>query len=188
MFRLIGFLIGSIASGVIILLLVGMPNFELADSQADQRRFDEAIEKLKAKQSEFETVTGKLSEDVARVARSVEQGESAGGSDTMALQDNGDADASGGATAVDPIVTTGSPAPVQSAEQTKWYSFWNPFRSELAANGFVSQLESVTGLDYRVVKVKTGVYEVAFPYRNEDERLSRIRQISTATGLDLSES
>lgn len=188
MFRLIGFLIGSIASGVIILLLVGTPNFELADSQADQRRFDEAIEKLKAKQSEFETVAGKLSEDVARVARSVEQGESAGGSDAMARQDNMDPGAPGDAAGKDSIDPAGQPVPVQPADQTKWYSFWNPFRSELAANGFVSQLESVTGLDYRVVKVKTGVYEVAFPYRNEDERLSRIRQISTATGLNLSES
>ena len=95
MFRLIGFLIGSIASGVVILLLIGMPNFELTDSQTDQRRFDEAIEKLKAKQSEFETVAGKLSEDVARVARTVEQGESGG--DAMARQDNVDPETPGDA-------------------------------------------------------------------------------------------
>jgi hypothetical protein len=188
MFRLIGFLIGSIASGVVILLLIGMPNFELADSPADQRRFDEAIEKLKAKQSEFETVAGKLSEDVARVARSVEQGESASGDDSMARQGNVDPATPGDAAEIDAIVPAGPPAPVQPADQTKWYSFWNPFGSEIAANGFVSQLENVTGLDYRVVKVKTGVYEVAFPYRDEEERRSRIRQISTATGLNLSES
>jgi len=186
MFRLIGFLIGSIASGVVILLLIGMPNFELTDSQTDQRRFDEAIEKLKAKQSEFETVAGKLSEDVARVARTVEQGESGG--DAMARQDNVDPETPGDAAEIDSIVPAGPPTPAQPADQMKWFSFWNPFRSEIAANGFVSQLESVTGLDYRVVKVKTGVYEVAFPYRDEEERRSRIRQISTATGLNLSES
>lgn len=72
MFRLLGFLIGSISSIVIILLLVGMPEFHLSDAETDQQRFDAAIDKLRAKQAEFEDVTGKLSEDVARVAEAVE--------------------------------------------------------------------------------------------------------------------
>ena len=72
--------------------------------------------------------------------------------------------------------------------ELQWYSFWNPFRSELAADGFVSQLEKVTGLDYRVVKVKTGVYEVAFAYASDTERRDKISQISNATGLDLPDS
>jgi hypothetical protein len=70
----------------------------------------------------------------------------------------------------------------------QWYSFWNPFRSEIAARGFVTQLEKVTGLDYRVVKVKTGVYEVAFAYDNDVERRTKLSQISAATGLDLPDS
>jgi hypothetical protein len=73
-------------------------------------------------------------------------------------------------------------------DELQWYSFWNPFRSELAANGFVSQLEKVTGLDYRVVKVETGVYEVAFAFADDTERRSKISQITLATGLDLPDS
>ena len=69
-----------------------------------------------------------------------------------------------------------------------WYSFWNPFRSEIAASGFVSQLERVTGIDYRVVKVDTGVYEVAFAYSDDAERRIKLSQISAATGLDLPDS
>ena len=48
-----------------------------------------------------------------------------------------------------------------------WYAFRSPFRSEIAANGFVARLQEKTGIDYRVVKVKTGVYEVAFAYTDE---------------------
>ena len=43
----------------------------------------------------------------------------------------------------------------------------------------------VTGLDYRVVKVKTGVYEVAFAYADDDEIIANLSQLSAATGLQL---
>ncbi len=84
-----------------------------------------------------------------------------------------------------------APPPEQETQEPiemQWYSFWNPFRSELAAQGFVSQLEEVTGLDYRIVKVKAGVYEVAFTYIDDTERTHKLEQISAATGLDLTES
>lgn len=67
----------------------------------------------------------------------------------------------------------------------QWYAFWSPFRSEVAANGFVEQLQRVTGLDYRVVKVKSGVYEVAFAYEDDGEITANLSQISAATGLEL---
>ncbi len=66
-----------------------------------------------------------------------------------------------------------------------WYAFWSPFRSEIAANGFVTELQRVTGLDYRVVKVKPGVYEVAFAYADEASLEQYLSTISAATGLDL---
>ena len=70
----------------------------------------------------------------------------------------------------------------------RWHAFWSPFRSEVAANGFVDQLQHVTGLDYRVVKVKPGVYEVAFAYEDDREITANLSQISAATGLELPES
>ena len=65
----------------------------------------------------------------------------------------------------------------------RWYAFWSPFRSEIAANGFVDRLQRVTGLDYRVVKLKPGVYEVAFAYKDDREIMANLSQISAATGL-----
>ena len=79
------------------------------------------------------------------------------------------------------------PPPVQTAPEMHWYAFWSPFRSEIAANGFVDQLQRVTGLDYRVVKVKPGVYEVAFAYEDDQEITANLSQISAATGLQLPE-
>jgi hypothetical protein len=91
-----------------------------------------------------------------------------------------------------PLTADSQPAPAtsQSAEAVaalQWYAFWSPFRSEIAANGFVDQLQRVTGLDYRVVKVKPGVYEVAFAYEDDGEITANLSQISAATGLQLPE-
>jgi len=66
-----------------------------------------------------------------------------------------------------------------------WYAFWSPFRSELAANGFVSQLQRTTGMDYRVVRLKPGVYEVAFAYEEDADIASNLATISSATGLEM---
>jgi hypothetical protein len=44
MFRLLGFLIGSLTSIVIILLIIGMPQFHLGDEESNQERYDAAIE------------------------------------------------------------------------------------------------------------------------------------------------
>ncbi len=65
-----------------------------------------------------------------------------------------------------------------------WYAFWTPFRSELAANGFVAQLQRTTGLDYQVVKQAPGVYVVAFAYSDDGDIRGKLTAISTATGLD----
>ena len=186
MFRLIGFLIGSLTSIVIILLIVGMPNFHLANQPDDQQRFDEAIAKLKEKQREFETVTGRLSEDVAKVAETMEQElESAIADSTQA---SAPPPAGPGKLAETDIMPANIPAGDAAAGEIHWYAFWNPFRSEIAANGFVAQLERVTGIDYRVVKVETGIYEVAFAYQDDEERRSKIATIAAATGLELPDS
>ncbi len=66
-----------------------------------------------------------------------------------------------------------------------WYAFWSPFRSELAANGFIAQLQRTTGLDYQVVKQAPGVYVVAFAYSDDGDIQGKLTTISNATGLDL---
>ena len=83
--------------------------------------------------------------------------------------------------AADPVVMT----PVVSPSQN-WFAFWSPFRSEIAADGFISELQRTTGLDYRVVKLKPGVYEVAFAYSDPLDRDTKLDRIAAATGLDMS--
>ena len=68
---------------------------------------------------------------------------------------------------------------------TQWHAFWSPFASRIAANGFVSRLETVTGFDYRVIKVENGEFEVAFAYTSDAERDAILTSIATATGLEL---
>ena len=74
------------------------------------------------------------------------------------------------------------------AAESRWHSFWSPFHSQIAANGFIGQLEAVTGYDYRVVKIETGVYEVTFSYVDEAERRDKLSVIASATGLELPDS
>jgi hypothetical protein len=81
-----------------------------------------------------------------------------------------------------------TPPPPSAPAELKWHSFWSPFGSQIAANGFVSRLEAVTGYDFRVVKVDTGAYEVAFGYADETERRDKLSVIASATGLELPES
>jgi hypothetical protein len=196
MFRLLGFLIGSAISIAIILLVTGLPDFHLKDPEIDQQRFDAAVEKLMARKQEVEEVSQVIADEVVRVAETVpeqftpHQDESevpAEVLETTAQQEPADSEEISVAhKSAFVFAAPGNQA--RSIADAQWYSFWNPFRSEIAANGFVSQLEKVTGLDYRVVRVKTGVYEVAFAYDDDAERRSKLSQISAATGLDLPDS
>ena len=83
-------------------------------------------------------------------------------------------------------VMASAPEPAATMPPDNWYAFWSPFRSELAADGFISELQRTTGLDYRVVKLKPGVYEVAFAYTDPTDRQDKLERISAATGLDMS--
>jgi len=84
--------------------------------------------------------------------------------------------------AAEPVAAATIPEPPIAGDS--WYPFWTPFRSELAANGFVAQLQRTTGLDYQVVKQAPGVYVVAFAYSDDGDIQGKLTAISTATGLD----
>ena len=77
--------------------------------------------------------------------------------------------------------------PATDIADAQWHSFWNPFRSQIAANGFAARLSAVTDIDYRVVRLKPGAYQVAFAYTDDNERVAKLAQIQTATGLNLPE-
>ncbi len=71
MFRLLGFLIGSVTAITIILLVLGIPEFNLTDPGNDQQRFDAAVEKLKEKQQEVAKVAEDVVNDVAETVDDV---------------------------------------------------------------------------------------------------------------------
>lgn len=147
MFRLLGFLLGSIVAIATILFILGVPELYVDDAELDTAIVSPID--LPITEAAVEEMIEEMVEE------------------TVEQQD----------------------IPMEPPDiEMRWYSFWNPFRSEIAAQGFVSQLEEVTGLDYRIVKVKAGVYEVAFTYIDDTERTHKLEQISAATGLDLTES
>ena len=80
---------------------------------------------------------------------------------------------------------TEPPAPAPAPSETRWYVFWSPFHTEIAANGFVAELQRTTGLDYRVVRIKPGVFEVAFAYSDDADAADKLAQIADASGLDV---
>jgi len=195
MFRLLGIVIGSVISIGGILLVLGIPQLDFSSFESDQARFDEAVRKLREKQPAIE--------EAARTAAGTEAGgavAASGPSPGDAATPEVPADQPGAqeaaaapaepdtwqaAAAADPPDTEPEEKPL--ANELEWQDFWNPFRSEIAARGFVSQLERVTGLDYRIVKVKAGEYQVGFAYHGDDERRLHLQQIADATGLDLPE-
>ena len=229
MFRLLGFIIGSIVSIGALVLLVGTPDFHLTGDSPDEDRYDIAIQQLKEKrQATAETMTEPTEEPIGESADQSPTGPTGASANPPAPA----IAAAGPEADVPPEETLFGPASdaptealadetplddvlenhlqsndlqsndVQSNDmqqndlpqddaltlttEPEWHAFWNPFRSEIAANGFVRRLESVTGIDYRVTKVRHGVYQVAFPYRDPAERDTKLSQIAAATGLDLS--
>jgi hypothetical protein len=202
MFRLLGFVIGSAVSVITILLIVGIPEFHLANPDLEKRRFDEAIEKLREKKQGAELVVDGL---VADLASGQPQSDATPPADARTGGDRESADQQPSSEQSAPPAEESQPisddqalpmapsSPPASAalpilEDSQWHAFWNPFRSEIAAKGFVTQLEKVTGLDYRIVKVDAGVYQVAFAYASDSERRSKLSQISAATGLEFPDS
>ncbi len=196
MFRLLGFCIGSLASLGALFLVIGTPEFHLGDDEADRARFDEAVEKLRSRQAMRQPDESPITEApepveaVADVAPpvaidpfDVEETVVAPGEASSQASD----DLPGGEAVSNdyPISNDSVPTSNQVASGT-WHSFWTPFRSRIAAQGFVGRLENVTGLDYRIVSAGKDGYLVEFSYGDDTELDSKLERISAATGLELS--
>jgi hypothetical protein len=154
-------------------MVLGVPEIRLPSAEADQARFDAALQKIREKQPAVEEIVATAEELAVATEAAIESVP-----DEVSMPMAADL--------VDEMAIEAmtEPQDIYNPEQY-WHEFWNPFRSEIAARGFVSQLEKVTGLDYRVMKVEAGVYQVGFAYSDDEERRFKISQISAATGLDL---
>jgi len=91
--------------------------------------------------------------------------------------------------AAEPPVETGSftetPGDLPAVPEVRWHAFWSPFRTAIAANGFVAELQRTTGLDYRVTRRAPGVFEVAFAYDDDADAAEKLALISEASGIDV---
>ena len=191
MIRIIGFIVGSVVSVGALLMLVGKPEFRFGSTAADTARYDVAIQQLREKQPvpalpdatpEAIVAADQPDSDDAPTNLAPPLANQQAGSEQpnreLATELEANADHS---------VSYADDAGPGAVAEPDWYTFWNPFRSEVAAAGFVRRLESVTGLDYRIDKVRAGVYEVAFAYGNDTELETKLAHISAATGLDLTD-
>lgn len=178
MIRMLGVLCGAAIAIALLTWLVGVPQF------TSEREVAEATLAVVALR---DSVTVDSPAPALPVADAAEP-TAAGAARPVEPLPEPDAPASDEAAVTPAPVDAYEPEPMMQMEtlpDPQWFGFWTPFRSEIAASGFVGRLQTVTGLDYRVVKIKPGVYEVAFAYTEEAEIDSNLSTISAATGLDL---
>lgn len=177
MVRLIGFLVGSAASIGMILVILGVPDINLSQQPVGDENKESASQNVEELTTDLETIADERVDEITNEVIAEVTEEIAELTDEVPSSELSVAES--------PIE---SDIDEPTANDLKWYAFWNPFRSRIAADGFVGQLEKVTGLDYRVVKIKTGVYEVTFGYEDDAELSSKLSLIASAAGLDLPES
>ena len=178
MLRLIGILIGSALAIGFLLLFLGTPQLS-SGSVTDQQSSGSVTEPQNASELADSIETGAQKIPDTSLVTDPEPGSS-------------ETDPELGAAMVEQLFAPEAtrelvlPVEPETVVEEHWYAFWSPFRSEIAANGFISKLQESTGIDYRVVKVKTGVYEVAFAYSDDADIEAKLERISVATGLELS--
>lgn len=180
MLRLIGILTGSALAVAFLILALGLPRFSPLDDGANDAEPRAAAQQLVAPAVPAPVAA----EPAAPVEKPIDEPVDPSvdplmsDTETEALIDEIFAPQPRPAAIESPSVDT-------AAVDEKWYAFWSPFRSEIAASGFIARLQETTGIDYRVVKVKTGVYEVAFAYVDDADIKDKLARISDATGLDM---
>lgn len=208
MIRLLGFLVGSAVSIGMLLLILGIPDIKLSKDVIEDIDVDAVSHTVEAAKTDIEAVANEVIDEVSEIVENLatEEPSTEQAVDNKAIEPQSprehlslDEPGAEGDSVVADLVAESHDDSVDTGtindtagdlieNDLRWHSFWNPFRSEIAANGFVTQLEKVTGLDYRVVKIKTGVYEVTFAYQSDTERRTKLSQIASATGLDLPDS
>lgn len=198
MIRLLGAITGSALALAALLVLIGVPQFKVATPDVERNVVtlplraepvdDTSPQDVDEQDTGEQPVATRPPAAPAVIAPATGADSNIAAGNVVAAADVIAADDRPTSTGTGMMPETG-PEPVQpqalEPDSLQWYAFWSPFRSEMAAAGFVSQLQRVTGLDYRVVKIKAGVYEVAFAYADDAELSASLSQIAAATGLEM---
>ncbi|MDX1508050.1 MAG: hypothetical protein R3358_07205 [Woeseiaceae bacterium] len=191
MIRLLGAITGSALALAALLVFVGVPQFKAKPEQAERAIVTLPVrtEPARAQTAPATIPETSAADDTPSLPVAAPPTDPAGERLAQAPQDLGKAiPIDDPVFRDDPVSSDDVEADALQPDSLQWYAFWSPFRSEIAANGFVEQLQRVTGLDYRVIKIKPGVYEVAFAYADDADIPLNLSQISAATGLDMPES
>ncbi len=184
MLRFAGILTGSGLAIALIVATMGAPRITVAPTAADESPVREPAAERPALVAET-TATNPARAGAAPAAPQPQpQPQPMGPEPPVAEQAQAEPLPSIAAAATGPVPPPEEYPP--QGEPENWYAFWSPFRSEIAADGFIARLQQTTGLDYRVVRLEPGVYEVAFAYSDDSDRAEKLQRISAATGLDLS--
>ena len=187
MLKLVGILTGSALAVAFLIVALGVPDFSAPVPEL-QVAADVAAEQIASSGSVTELVLAEPDDTELVLASSETDPELSSETDPELFEMQealADIDASPETEAL--IEQIFNPGPEIIVEEN-WYAFWSPFRSEIAANGFISKLQETTGIDYRVVKVKIGVYEVAFAYVDDADIQDKLVRISNATGMNMTDS
>jgi hypothetical protein len=161
MIRILGFLVGSAASIGMMLLLLGVPDINLSRPLIDDAASASVAQTVEAVTADLEAVAIEMFEEMSQLVDDLPTADPTANSPAaeQAASNSEDADLLSEELTADlsqvaafpsePGSTTASASAIDEASENdlRWHSFWNPFRSRIAANGFVGQLEKVTGLD-----------------------------------------
>ena len=185
MMRLLGVLVGSALAVVALVVFIGIPEFTTTTSVTEEPVITLPLRPTVVAESERNSAPPPPAPVETSDQAIDEVPEASGTVPAVAIDEVPETSGTVPAEAIEQSPVVEEPKAIETMQQ--WYAFWSPFRSEIAANGFVEQLQRVTGLDYRVVRVKPGTYEVAFAYEDDQEITANLSQISAATGLQLPE-
>ena len=193
MIRLLGAITGSALALATLLVVIGIPQFKAEPNDIDRNVMTLPLPTSPVEDNEADAP--EVAQSAVADASAVEPAPEPAALESSERADLEAASQAAGDAAVETelqgeipdVVASQIEETVPALETQNWYAFWSPFRSEIAAAGFVEQLQRVTGLDYRVVKIKPGVYEVAFAYGDDTDISNSLSQITAATGLQMPE-
>jgi hypothetical protein len=191
MLRLAGILIGAALAIGFLIVMLGKPQLSRSDAEPVAPGLEPVSELTGSESVSTPATDREPGEDAPVIAAQTADVDQAADAEPEGLQTDPELSASDAAL-VEQVFAPETerqdilPVLAEPVTEEHWYAFWSPFRSEIAAQGFVARLQETTGIDYRVVRVKTGVYEVAFAYTDDADIQAKLERIAGATGLDMS--
>ncbi len=185
MFRLIGFLLGSTASILVLLAVVDGPEFSRT-RDITNALFPELAQRVEQAFPALKVEHARETPAMAAPPLTTETAPAERTATAPLIPPGGQAETEPFTDAIDIGRPSSSPV-AEPPGEPRWHPIWNPFRSELSARGFAARLEGLTGLEYRVTQISLGSYQVAFAHMDDAERQTNLARIEATTGLRLTE-